>query len=387
MKALVLGGGGARGSYQIGVWKALDELGWKADIVTGTSIGALNAGLYAMQAYAEAENMWLTMTSDDVFVLPEGYETNTTKDLVKTVAKTRGLDIGPLEKLVADVMIEDKLRNSPIKYGLVAVNINTMKPNELTIDEIPSGEVDEYMLASAACFPAFKPRNIDGKIYIDGGYYDNMPINLAVRMGATEILAVSLDSIGLEKKQKDTDVPVMYLESYWDIGNFLKISSENAERNIGIGYADAMKIFGRATGNFYAFFPEEAKKILAELGTKYRAVETFATNPHPVLRATLDMMLTISTKKTETEEEKVLLALEMAAEHLQVPPTEVYTAERFYAALKNTEMYKSGERTLTMQFFGNGASPLEVANATAKPKECIAEFVLKALELLKEEQG
>ena len=46
--ALVLAGGGARGSYQVGVWRALTELGWRPGIITGTSVGSLNGALFAL---------------------------------------------------------------------------------------------------------------------------------------------------------------------------------------------------------------------------------------------------------------------------------------------------------------------------------------------------
>ena len=54
MKALVLSGGGSKGSYQIGVWKALRKLHIKFDIVTGTSVGALNGALVAQKNYYKA---------------------------------------------------------------------------------------------------------------------------------------------------------------------------------------------------------------------------------------------------------------------------------------------------------------------------------------------
>lgn len=50
-RALVLAGGGAKGSYQVGVWKALAELGWKPDIITGTSVGCLNGALFVLDGY------------------------------------------------------------------------------------------------------------------------------------------------------------------------------------------------------------------------------------------------------------------------------------------------------------------------------------------------
>ena len=51
MRAIVLSGGGSKGAYEIGVWKALRKLHIKYDIVTGTSVGALNAALMTQKTY------------------------------------------------------------------------------------------------------------------------------------------------------------------------------------------------------------------------------------------------------------------------------------------------------------------------------------------------
>ena len=69
-RGLVLAGGGARGSYQVGVWRALDELGWKAGVVTGTSVGCLNGAMYVLGQYETARDMWLSIRSKDVMELP-----------------------------------------------------------------------------------------------------------------------------------------------------------------------------------------------------------------------------------------------------------------------------------------------------------------------------
>ncbi len=50
-KALVLAGGGARGSYQVGVWRALMELDWHPQIITGTSVGSLNGAMFVLDQY------------------------------------------------------------------------------------------------------------------------------------------------------------------------------------------------------------------------------------------------------------------------------------------------------------------------------------------------
>ena len=66
VKALVLAGGGARGSYQVGVWRALTELGWRPQIITGTSVGSLNGAMFALDLYETARDMWMSIRSQDV---------------------------------------------------------------------------------------------------------------------------------------------------------------------------------------------------------------------------------------------------------------------------------------------------------------------------------
>ena len=65
---LVLAGGGARGSYQIGVWKALIELGIDKyiEVISGTSIGAINAMLFQQNSYEMAEEFWLKVRSEQM---------------------------------------------------------------------------------------------------------------------------------------------------------------------------------------------------------------------------------------------------------------------------------------------------------------------------------
>ena len=64
-KALVLAGGGARGSYQVGVWRALMELDWHPQIITGTSVGSLNGAMFVLDQYETARDMWLAIRSKD----------------------------------------------------------------------------------------------------------------------------------------------------------------------------------------------------------------------------------------------------------------------------------------------------------------------------------
>ena len=184
-KALVLAGGGARGSYQVGVWRALMELDWHPQIITGTSVGSLNGAMFVLDQYATARDMWLTIRSRDVMELPdEGADLSALHQFLRSVVKAGGMDVSPLEEIVERVLDEDALRAADIRFGLVTVEQRGLKARELTLDQIPKGRVKDYLMASAACFPALRARDIDGVKFLDGGYSDNMPTGLAKKMGA-----------------------------------------------------------------------------------------------------------------------------------------------------------------------------------------------------------
>ena len=66
VKGLVLAGGGAKGSYQVGVYKALTELDWRPGVIAGTSVGCLNGALFALDDWELAQEMWQTIGDEQV---------------------------------------------------------------------------------------------------------------------------------------------------------------------------------------------------------------------------------------------------------------------------------------------------------------------------------
>ena len=143
-KALVLAGGGARGSYQVGVWRALTELGWRPQIITGTSVGSLNGAMFALDLYETARDMWLTIRSQDVMELPEEHANlSELHAFLRDAVRAGGMDVTPLEEIVERVLDEDKLRASPIRFGLVTVEQKGLKARELPLDEISQGKVKD----------------------------------------------------------------------------------------------------------------------------------------------------------------------------------------------------------------------------------------------------
>ena len=91
VRALVLAGGGAKGSYHVGVYRALQQLGWTPDIITGASVGALNGLLFTMGKVQEAEDIWRSMELHDVLELPSTTEKEALYNFFMDVVRSGGL--------------------------------------------------------------------------------------------------------------------------------------------------------------------------------------------------------------------------------------------------------------------------------------------------------
>ena len=330
-KALVLAGGGARGSYQVGVWRALTELGWNPQIITGTSVGSLNGAMFALDLYETARDMWTSIRSQDVMELPE--ETRNLTELhqfLRDVVRAGGMDVTPLEEIVERVLDEDTLRASPIRFGLVTVEKRGLKPRELPLEEIPKGKVKDYLLASAACFPALRAKQIDGVQFLDGGYRDNMPTGLAQKMGAEELVCVDLEGVGITLPNR-TGLPTTMVRSYWELGDILHFDPDTARRNIELGYYDTLRAFGRLRGCAYAVAKnEQTAQDAAAFRQQFDAVQKAVKAKYPVT-LTADLAL-----KLANMQDAELAPLEAAAEDVGVDPTRYYTVETLAKAFLET---------------------------------------------------
>ena len=330
-KALVLAGGGARGSYQVGVWRALTELGWNPQIITGTSVGSLNGAMFALDLYETARDMWTSIRSQDVMELP-GETRNLTElhQFLRDVVRAGGMDVTPLEEIVERVLDEDALRASPIRFGLVTVEKRGLKPRELPLEEIPKGKVKDYLLASAACFPALRAKQIDGVQFLDGGYRDNMPTGLAQKMGAEELVCVDLEGVGITLPNR-TGLPTTMVRSYWELGDILHFDPDTARRNIELGYYDTLRAFGRLRGCAYAVAKnEQTAQDAAAFRQRFDAVQKAVKAKYPVT-LTADLAL-----KLANMQDAELAPLEAAAEDVGVDPTRYYTVETLAKAFLET---------------------------------------------------
>lgn len=263
MYGLVLEGGGAKGSYHVGAYKAILELGMDIGIIAGTSIGAVNGAGFAQGDYEKVYELWSNIKNSSVFDVEDkqieklkqfdidkvSFEYFTNK--VKNVILKGGLDTSVMRNLLENTLDEEKLRNSDIDFALVTVSVTDFKPMEIYIDDIPKGKLIDYVMASAS-FPGFKTGQIDGKIFIDGGIYNNLPINLVSNKGYNKIIAVRTYGVGVEKNFKlPENVEYIVIEPNEDLGKTLDFDDDVAKYNIKLGYYDAMKVLTKLSGKKY----------------------------------------------------------------------------------------------------------------------------------------
>ncbi len=253
-RAIVLSGGGSKGSYQIGVWKALRKLKIDYQIVTGTSVGALNGSLMTQKTYFRAKYIWHKLNLDYLF--DQSPKSNQNLDVLKLFGRNfvqqGGMPLQKIERIIEQYISPAKFYRSSIDFGLISFNATTKKEVVLTKKEIPQTKLVDYLMASATCFPAFQMKKIDGQSYIDGGIYDNLPINLAITMGADELIVVNLKAPGITRKPKQTK-PTIVITPRNQISFFLNFNPEQAKTNIQYGYNDTMKVFHKLDGNIFTF--------------------------------------------------------------------------------------------------------------------------------------
>tara|TARA_R110001583_G_scaffold10019_8_gene46786 strand:+ start:1917 stop:4127 length:2211 start_codon:yes stop_codon:yes gene_type:complete len=213
---LVLSGGGAKGAAHIGVLKIIEKNNIPIDYVVGTSIGAYVGGLYALGYSAdEIEKIMLNLPWDDSYsdFIPRKFLSFENKELrdLYNIPLRLGINGGQLKspsglllgqsaasllKLSTDVVAKfENFDHLAIPYRAIASDLATAK----TV-VISKGSITKAMRASATVPGVVNPVNIDGKLLVDGGLANNMPIDVVKAMGADIVIAVDIGSPLLSKK-------------------------------------------------------------------------------------------------------------------------------------------------------------------------------------------
>lgn len=263
MTGLVLAGGGVKGSYQVGAYLAFKKCGIKINGVVGTSIGSFNAALIAMGKEADLYNFWKNANVGELLGFNTKYiDSVNNKDKFKEliygieqmtiIVKNKGISSDNLKKVLDDMIDEDKLMKSKMDYGLVTVRVSDLKPLYLFKRDMKKGKIAEYILASCN-LPVFKSQKlIDDKYYIDGGFYDNNPVNMLLNKGYDKVYSIEVQGIGLKQKVKDKSKVVSITPSRY-LGSTLSVNKKKINENIKLGYYDTLKILNDYDGYNFIF--------------------------------------------------------------------------------------------------------------------------------------
>ena len=199
---IVLEGGGAKGAYQIGAWKALREAGVRIKGIAGASVGSLNGALICMDDLEKAEDIWKNIeysrvmdVSDETIkaLKKKDFKALNMQEILNSgfqFIKDGGFDVTPLKNLIAEV-VGDESRIRESDRELFAMTYSVSEHKELAVD-VKSGEEGSVkdMLLASAYFLAFKNEKLGGKRYRDGGGFNNVPLGVLLDKGYEDIICL-----------------------------------------------------------------------------------------------------------------------------------------------------------------------------------------------------
>lgn len=276
---LVLAGGGGKGAYELGVWKALKELGISEHIsvFSGTSVGAFNAVLFAMGDIDKANELWDEATIDKLVPISK-------KELIK---RGIGLYVGGKNLQLAKKILNDKL-----DYGAISnegareiidkyLDCNKIKKNNkvcyaactklpnYTVQYFRINDYDdelgkEIILASASLPLIYDSTELFGEKYIDGCLSDNIPIQPVYGENCDIIIVVSLSKeIFIDRSlYPNSKLIIIAPENLTEnaINGVLNLDSEAKARRILEGYNDTMNKLEPII-ELFKFIKEEKDRI------------------------------------------------------------------------------------------------------------------------------
>ena len=262
--AIALEGGGAKGAYEVGVWKALHEAGVKYNAVAGTSVGALNGAMMVMGELEQAIRLWENIRFSQVFdaddvQMKNLYDRNLRELDLKTLLKDfaeiireGGLDIDPLRNLLAEWVDEEKIQASDKKFFLVTYSLTDKKEMDIDADDLEAGKLRDMLLASAYV-PLFQRKKLDGKDYVDGSVHNIVPISSLLDRGYRDIIVIRIYGVGFEKRTKiPEDANIITIAPREKLSGVLQFDGVQSKKMLTLGYFDGMRmLYGLAGEKYY----------------------------------------------------------------------------------------------------------------------------------------
>jgi len=398
MLGVALEGGGARGAFHVGAIKALLEEGYEIDGIVGTSIGAFNAAMVAQGDFEKCFEMWSNVTPQQLFDIEDRHMANViNRNLniktityfsseAKKIITNRGIDTDNLRKVVDELIDEGKLRNSNMDFGLVTVELGPLSPIEVFKEDIPNGKIKDFIMASAR-YPGLKMEPLDGKAYLDGGLYDNCPVNLLSKKNYDKIIAIRLNS-SRKLKHIDESTNVVEIQPSMDLGGTFIFTNDLAHRNIKLGYYDAIKAIRKLKGREYYIEPidddlifnkllELPDELIIDIGI------SMGLEDIPPKRMLFEFILPnlskyLNLKKEDNYQDIIIALLENMAKEREVEKFKIYSLSDFFNIIKDNEKESSFHKKVQISLRGLKRKAIE--NITQVDMNIINEKLLCMLE-------
>ena len=258
---LVLSGGGGKGAYEIGVWKAIKELNIDKyiKVVSGTSIGAINAALFAQDDFEEAKKMWKEVTIEKL--LPINNRGLIRKGITLTIGSknmnlvkkymSKQLEQGDVSRDGAKDIIEkyiniDKLKSSQKICYVSCTEMPEFSAKYFRVNDYEEEKAKSILLATACLPMIYESEEIEGKTYLDGGLVDNTPIRPVYEEGCNIIIAVLLSKEAKIRREDFPDAKIIEIIPS-DIetkilDGLLNLDEESKNKRIQKGYNDTKNL-------------------------------------------------------------------------------------------------------------------------------------------------
>lgn len=263
--ALVLGGGGARGAFEAGVWSKLCEMNKEINAVAGTSVGAVNGAVFL--SGIRAEDIWKELRAEDILPGINGENILSPAALIESAGKlmSGGIDTEPLKELICRFVSEKKIRESAAEFGICLYSVKERRIRQIFKEDIPEGQLIDHITASAA-FPVFKNRVVDDEELTDGGLFNNLPADMLIRRGYNNIISVSAGGPGREKKYYGRGVNIISIKYNKPEQGVLEFNREVAARSIELGKLECGRAFGEYCGEIFFIKSESYLRAMKNYG-------------------------------------------------------------------------------------------------------------------------
>lgn len=358
---LVLEGGGAKGAYQIGAWKALLEAGVKIKGIAGTSVGGLNGAFICMGDYQQAENIWNNLTYSHIMNVEDEIMAGMFKgklalgDAVSAMMdflKNGGVDVTPLKEMIAENIDPETIRNSPMDLYVMTFNVDTMQEEKINVKEVPVEIMQDYFLATAYMAPVFKTEPLHGVHYIDGGAADNVPVDALLENDYKDLIVVRIYGVGVTKKTTiPEDVNIIEIAPKKSLGSIMEFDGKKSRQNIARGYMDAMRVIYNLDGHIYAidengpeaYYLKQLLQIQGEVKEEILARYNMSGKAALWERCMTERILPgiaaeLKLSTSWTYKELYLAMLEATAKMCRVTKNRVYTAREMLEAIQKKKV-------------------------------------------------